>query len=104
MRVESERKRVNLTMSATEYVIDEDCEVCEALAVDFDTPVFWHLDGCNMDEGFEFSFYKTREEFEAERREWEKFDEEFERDWEAGKHGEPSGESLIDFGDDETQF
>ena len=28
-------------------------------------PVFWHLDGCNVDE-FEFSSYVTREEYEAE--------------------------------------
>ena len=46
-------------------IVDEDCEDCQALAEDFDTPMFWHLDGCNMHEGFEFSFYKTREEFEA---------------------------------------
>lgn len=73
-------------MSATEYVIDEDCEACEALAADFKTPVFWHLDGCNMDEGFEFSFYKTRAEFEEEVRRREEFDREFERDWKAGKY------------------
>lgn len=24
-------------------------------------PGLWHLDGCNMDEGFEFSFHRTRE-------------------------------------------
>jgi hypothetical protein len=28
-------------------------------------PVFWHLDGCNVDE-FEFSSYVTREEYEAQ--------------------------------------
>src|SRR5205085_12601589 len=98
--IESERRRVNLNMSATEYVIDEDCEVCETLAVEFDTPMFWHVDGCNMDEGFEFSFCKTRDEFEAKQREWEKFNEEFESDLKAGKYNESPDESLIDFDDD----
>ena len=101
--IESERQRMNLTMSATEYVIDEDCEFCEAMAIDFDMPMFWHLDGCNMDEGFEFSFDKTREEFEAEEGRREEFNREFERDWKAGKYNEPLDESLIDF-DGETPF
>jgi len=100
--IEWERKRANLTMPATEYVIDEDCEMCEALAVEFDTPMFWHLDGSNMDEGFVFSFDKTREEFEAEERRWEEFNREFERDWKAGKYNQPFDESSIDF--DEPPF
>lgn len=101
--IEGERQRMNIAMSATEYVIDEDCEVCEAMAVDFETPMFWHLDGCNMDEGFVFSFYKTREEFEEEERRREEFNREFERDWKAGKSDQPLDESLIDF-DGETPF
>jgi hypothetical protein len=99
--IESERKRVNLVVSAHESIIDEDCEVCQALSEDFDTPMFWHLDGCNMDEGFEFSFYKTREEFAEEEREREEFNREFERDWKAGKYEKPFSESLIDSGDDD---
>ena len=102
--IEMERQRMNMSMSATEYVIDEDCEMCEALAVEFDTPVFWGLDGSGMDEGFAFSFYKTLEEFEAEERRREEFNREFERDWKAGKYDQPPDESLIDFGDDETSF
>jgi hypothetical protein len=27
-------------------------------------PAFWHLDGCNMDYDFAFSFCRTREEWE----------------------------------------
>ncbi|OLE54353.1 MAG: hypothetical protein AUG51_08775 [Acidobacteria bacterium 13_1_20CM_3_53_8] len=100
--IEWERKRVNMTMSAKEYVIDEDCEMCEALAVEFDTPVFWGLDGSSMDEGFEFSFYKTLEEFEAEERRREEFNREFERDWKVGKYNQPFDESSIDF--DEPPF
>ena len=43
------------------------------MAVDFiDTPMFWHLDGSNMEyDRFEFSFCKTIEEWEAEQREYE---------------------------------
>jgi hypothetical protein len=99
--IESERRRVNLTMSATEYVIDEDCDFCQAMAEDFDTPTFWHLDGCNMDDRFEFSFYKSRAEFEAERKRWEEFNQEFERDWKAGKRDKPFDEAHIWFDDGE---
>ncbi|PYS94603.1 MAG: hypothetical protein DMF64_00190 [Acidobacteria bacterium] len=100
--IEWERQRVNLTMSATEYVIDEDCDLCQAMAEDFDTPTFWHLDGCNMDDRFEFSFHKTRAEFEAERKQWEEFNQEFDRDWKEGKYDKPFDESQIWFDDDEN--
>ncbi len=57
--------------------------------------MLWHLDGCNMDEGFEFSFYKTRVEFEEEERRREEFNREFEEDWKAGKYNQPLDESLM---------
>ena len=76
--IESERRRKNLTMSAHECLIDEDCEVCQMLAAEFDTPTFWGLDGSNMEyDRFEFSFDKTREEWEAEQRRYEEFNREF---------------------------
>ena len=73
--IETERKRVNLTASAHECLIDEDCEMCQMLALDFiDTPTFCHFDGSHMEfDRFEFSFYKTREPWEAEQREYEEF-------------------------------
>ena len=76
--IDLERRRVNMTMTAQQILIDENCPCCVALAEEFDTPMFWHLDGCNMDEGFVFSYFKTIEEYEAdiERR------EEFNREWE----------------------
>jgi hypothetical protein len=46
-------------------------------------PAFWHLDGCNMDPGFVFSTYQTREEWEAEKRRWQESYDEFERQWAA---------------------
>jgi len=76
--IESERRRKNLTMSAHECLIDEDCEVCQMLAAEFDTPTFWGLDGSNMEyDRFEFSFDKTREEWEAEQRRYDEFNREF---------------------------
>lgn len=68
--VESERRRIGISMSAREILIDEDCPCCQMMADDFTTPMFWHLDGCNMDDCFEFSDHETREEYEKERAEW----------------------------------
>jgi hypothetical protein len=77
--IDLERQRINITVSAKEALIDENCPCCIALAEDFDTPMFWFLDGCNMDDRFEFSSYKTLEEWEANEREREEFNREFER-------------------------
>jgi hypothetical protein len=49
--------------------------------------VFWHLDGCNMDDDFAFSFHRTRQEWEAEQREWEEFDRAFNARREAEQRG-----------------
>lgn len=70
--IESERIRQNLTVSAHECLIDEDCPVCVEISEILDTPMFWHLDGCNMDDEFAFSFYDTRKEY-AKR--WDLYDE-----------------------------
>lgn len=78
--IESERRRINISMSAKEILIDEDCPCCQAMAADFSTPMFWHLDGCNMDQTYEFSFHETREEFDAEQRRWDEFNEKWERE------------------------
>ena len=77
--IETERKRVNLTASAHECMIDEDCEVCQMLAVDYiDTPTFCHYDGSHMEfDRFEFSFHKTRKEWEEEQREFEEISRKF---------------------------
>jgi hypothetical protein len=77
--IDLERRRVNMTMSSQEILIDENCPCCVALAEEFDTPMFWHLDGCNMDDGFVFSYFKTLEEYEEDVRRREDFDREFER-------------------------
>ena len=81
--IDWERKRLPLAMSGKEAVIDADCPVCRAIADDLETPMFWHLDSCNLDERFEFSFFKTRAEWETDRRRWEEFNREFDR---KGRH------------------
>ncbi len=79
--IETERKRVNLTASAHDCLIDEDCEMCQMMALDFiDTPTFWHFDGSNMEyDRFEFSFEKIFEEWEAKQCEMEEFNREFDK-------------------------
>jgi hypothetical protein len=89
--IDLERRRINLTATAAEILIDENCPCCVALAEDFDNPMFTHLDGCNMDDGFEFSPFKTVEEWEAERRRWEEFDREFK----AGKYKWPDDDQEV---------
>ncbi len=82
--LECERKRLPLIMSAEEIVIDDDCPLCQAMGEEF-TPTFWHLDGCNMDDDFPFSFYRTRDEWEEEERRRKQFSDEFNRKWEQQK-------------------
>jgi hypothetical protein len=94
--IQWERRRVNMILSAHDLIIDEDCEICQAMAADFDTPAFWNLDGCNMDEGFEFSFYKTREEFDENERQMEEFNREFDRDLKAGNYSKSFDEATSD--------
>lgn len=74
-----ERARLPEAVSGAEAMIDHDCPLCQMMA-DEPSPMFWHLDGCNMDDDFAFSFHRTREEWEAERRDWEDFDRRFEEE------------------------
>jgi hypothetical protein len=77
--LECERRRLPLIATAEELVIDEDCPCCRWMAEEHKhTPTFWHLDGCNMDDDFPFSFCRTRAEWEEERCS----QEEFNRQWE----------------------
>ena len=85
--IESERRRIPLTLTAKEMIIDEDCDVCRLMAdesADFG-PGFWHLDGCNMDDAFVFSSYRTLDEYEEEERQRREFSEQFDRKWRAGE-------------------
>ena len=66
-----ERARLPMTMGH-QHVLGDDCEICRMMA-ELPGPMFWHLDGCNMDDEFVFSFFSTQEEWEAEQRRYEEF-------------------------------
>lgn len=97
--IESERRRIPLVVSAKEMIVDENCELCQMLGEESELePSFWHLDGCNMDEGFAFSFCGTREEWEEKERRSKQLAEEFDRDW-AASHGEQHSPDEMFFAD-----
>lgn len=54
--------------------------ICQMMADD-PGPYFWHLDGSRMDNDFAFSFHATREEWEAEQREWAEYSRRFNEEW-----------------------
>ena len=75
--IEAERRRLPLEATAREMMIDEDCPICQMMQSEFDTPTFMHLDGGNIEDTFEFSMYKTREEWNENKRQWEEFNRRF---------------------------
>ena len=76
--IERERTRLPMAVTGAEAVVDHDCPMCQMMAEEDFGPMFWCLDGCNMDDGFVFSFHPTRAEWEAEQREYEEFSRRFE--------------------------
>ena len=85
----SERQRIPMTCSGEEAMVDDDCPLCQMLA-DSPQPMFWHLDGCNMDDDFPFSMYcRTRQEWEEEQREQEEFHRKFDEEWKQRQAGSP---------------
>ncbi len=77
--IEYERIRLPWVSSEENSPFDDDCPCCRAMAKERLEPGFWHLDGCNMDEGFAFSFYRTKEEWEKEVRRMEEFSQSMKR-------------------------
>ncbi|HKO96793.1 MAG TPA: hypothetical protein VJU86_07375 [Pyrinomonadaceae bacterium] len=97
--IDNERKRLPQAMSSAEIIIDDDCELCRWAALEAEMglgPTFWHLDGCNMDDGFAFSTCITAEEWEAELRQREEFDRECERRREERNQRIARGEKVED--------
>jgi hypothetical protein len=70
--IERERLRLPEAVTGAEAAVDPDCPVCQMMAEDMG-PYFWHLDGCNMDWDFAFSFHATQAEWAEEQREYEEF-------------------------------
>jgi hypothetical protein len=97
--IENERIRLPIAMRGHDRVIDDDCPVCQMMGDDTGLGMevaFWHLDGSHLDEDFAFSSFRTRAEWEADRRQWEEFKEKFDREWEEREqrerqaaHGDP---------------
>ena len=77
--IECERKRLPLAVAAERAMFDDDCPLCRAMA-GHTGPTFCHFDGSNMDDDFPFSFYLTRDEWEAEKELQGELDEEFEKE------------------------
>jgi hypothetical protein len=76
--IHNERCRVPEGVSGEEMIIDHDCPLCQMQA-ELPGPMFWGLDGSNMDDDFAFSIYhRTYEEWEEEQRRHEEFDRRFE--------------------------
>jgi hypothetical protein len=96
--IENERRRIPEAGSGHDAMVDEDCPCCQAMA-DMPGPFFWHLDGCNNDDDFAFSFHATREEWEEERREWDEID----RRHEARKRDDLFYADAYDFDDDDEE-
>lgn len=95
--IDNERKRLPQAMSAAEIMIDEDCDLCRMSALEAEMgfgPTFWHLDGCNMDDGFAFSSCVTLAEWETELRQREEFDREFDRQREERRQRIAGGEIV----------
>ncbi len=75
------RERCRLPNGGSFEPIDPDCPCCQALAA-MPGVGFWHIDGCNMDDLFAFSFrHKTMESWELEQAEYRLLDEQLDQQW-----------------------
>jgi hypothetical protein len=81
---DDERRRMPAAMSGHDAMIDDDCPLCQMMADGLGL-MFWHLDGCNMDNEFVFSHFRTREEWEEQQREWEEMSRHFDAKQETEK-------------------
>jgi len=97
--IDNERKRLPITLQAKDMIVDDNCEICVMSAREVETgygPGFWYLDGSSMDEGFAFSFCRTREEWDEENRRQEEFNLEFNRKWKEREERIARGEPVED--------
>jgi hypothetical protein len=95
--IDNERKRLPEAMGGRSMVIDEDCPICREMGNESEAGLgvwFYHLDGCNMDDGFAFSSFKSVEEWEADRLEREEFHREFDRKWKEREEKLARGEPI----------
>ncbi len=64
--IEYERTRMPWVSPEEDSPLEADCPCCQTMAKARCGPGFWHLDGYSMDEGFEFSFFLTEDEWMVE--------------------------------------
>ncbi len=80
-----ERARIPEAVSGQDAMVDPDCPCCQMIA-DMPGPMFWHLDGSEMDDEFAFDLHcETREEWDEERRRWAENAKKFNAEWEERK-------------------
>jgi len=75
--IHNERIRMPEAGDPEEAIVDPDCPLCQMQA-ELPRPMFWHLDGCNMDDDFAFYFHGTYDDWKEERREYEQWNRRFE--------------------------
>jgi hypothetical protein len=112
--IDRERARLPEAVSRHDAIIDPDCPCCDMVA-DMPGPIFWHLDGCTMDDDFAFDIqHRTREAWEADQLKWEEHRKRFDAEWaererlglvgsgvgEAGKDAVWSSSFSVEDGDD----
>jgi hypothetical protein len=114
--LEQERRRIPITATSEEMLLDHDCEICQMEASHPEWgPGFWHLDGSEMaeEDNWVFSFHATRADWEAEQRKWEEFNRKFaqeqaelqaENEWAAGEQIHDDRKSKADEEADEIPF
>ncbi|MFN0197690.1 MAG: hypothetical protein ACKVT0_13175 [Planctomycetaceae bacterium] len=79
--INRERSRLPEGMSGHDAIIDPDCPCCQMMS-DMPGPVFWHLDGSEMDDEFAFDIYhRTREEWDEEQIRWAEHRKKFDAEW-----------------------
>jgi hypothetical protein len=88
--IEFERIRLPWVSSEEDSPFEDDCPICQAMTDEKFGPSFWHLDGCNVDADFAFSFCRTREEWEEENDGFDEIMEGIERENAQGELSRPN--------------
>lgn len=71
--IERERARLPEVEREHHALPEPDCPICE-MPGSSNNPVFWGLDGCNMDDDFAFDLYcETEEEWREKQVDWQRF-------------------------------
>ncbi len=83
--IDRERRRIPECDAFDGHVHDDqddaqDCPFCQLSEQGRFGPGFWHLDGCNMDEDFAFSFHRKLEEWQQDQIAFEEFTHRFEEE------------------------